>query len=116
MTERQFTLLRFIAEFQAERRFAPSLTEMMTALGVKSRGCVHDMIKRLMADGLVWKRSRVARGVELTEKGLAALGNTASLSRTDLTGLSNGDLAVLMMRAKIEFERRVDVIVAGAPR
>ncbi len=112
MTEKQALLLRFLADFQAKRGFTASFTDMMVAMGTKSRGCMHAMILRMVDEGLVFKRSNVARSVELTEKGLALIGRAGPAPKIDLKSLSDAELTVLLMEAKIEFGLRVDVMLA----
>jgi SOS-response transcriptional repressor LexA len=61
LTESQLKVFDFVAEFIRDRRRPPTLQEIATGLGHKSRSKVHETLVKLRAVGLVdWENNRKA--------------------------------------------------------
>ncbi|WAR45924.1 transcriptional repressor LexA [Methylomonas rapida] len=70
LTRKQREILDFLLQNQAAFVHPPSLQELCTALGLKSRGSLHFLMQGLVEAGLVEPFDRKHRGVRLTEKAL----------------------------------------------
>lgn len=75
ITERQRQVLRLIAEFIAEKGFAPTNRELAKRLGLgeSSVTAISDHLRHLQAGGFVTREMHVARTLRLTDAGRAAL-------------------------------------------
>lgn len=72
-TERQASVLRFIASFSAEHGYPPTLREIGDELGMLSTNGAATHIDRLVRKGMVTRKALVARGLVLTDAGRAFL-------------------------------------------
>ncbi len=66
VTPRQKELLDYLRAYIAEHGFAPSLDEIGRHLGLGSLATVHKHLERLEAKGLIRRRRRQSRALELT--------------------------------------------------
>lgn len=67
--------LDFVRDFIAEKGYSPSFTEIGGAIGLKSKGGVHSLIRQLKERGMVEYLPHRARSVRLTDavpKGVVA--------------------------------------------
>lgn len=68
LTPRQAMLLRYIRDYAADHNGAsPSFDEMAKAVGFKSKGHLHRLIKGLEARGRIRRLPRQARSIEIIE-------------------------------------------------
>jgi len=70
LTRKQREILDFLLQNQASFVHPPSLQELCTALGLKSRGSLHLLMQGLVEAGLVEPFDRKHRGIRLTDKAL----------------------------------------------
>lgn len=68
LTRKQSEILDFLLQNQETFVHPPSLQELCTALGLKSRGSLHLTMQGLVDAGLVEPFDRKHRGIRLTEK------------------------------------------------
>jgi len=67
-TPKQSRLLGFVRDYQtANNGVSPSFEEMQTALGLRSKGSLHTMIKRAALRNLVTYVPRCSRSLKLVE-------------------------------------------------
>lgn len=72
LTEKDRTILQFVADFTSKNGGPPSLKEIGDEIGMsKSNAFTH--IDHLIGRGLVFKRPKVARGIMITDAGRLAL-------------------------------------------
>lgn len=65
MTERQRKCFDFIADYIAARGIAPTYDEIGKAIGSRSRGGIHDLVHRLVDQGLLTKTKGGSRNLRL---------------------------------------------------
>lgn len=70
LTRKQRELVDFLLQNQQVFSHPPTLQELCTALGLKSRGSLHLMVQNLIEAGLIEPFDRKHRGIRLTEKAL----------------------------------------------
>ena len=68
LTRKQHQIIEFLLQNQSMFSHPPSLDQLCSALGLKSRGSLHRMIQELIAADLIEAMDRKHRGVRLTEK------------------------------------------------
>lgn len=68
LTRKQYEIIQFLIQNQSMFPHPPSLDQLCTALGLKSRGSLHRIIQDLIAVDLIEAMDRKHRGVRLTEK------------------------------------------------
>jgi SOS-response transcriptional repressor LexA len=74
LTPRQEQVLRFVGWSITERGYPPTLREICDGIGIRSTNGANDHVCRLVAKGMVKRRSAiVARGIVLTPLGRAFL-------------------------------------------
>lgn len=73
-TERQLRVLRLIFDSIRERGYAPTLRDIGAHMSIRSTNGVNDHIRALERKGLVERDDGTARGIRLTQQGLAVLG------------------------------------------
>lgn len=59
-----------------ERGYPPSVNEIRAAIGHQSKATTHDLLQRLVAQGLIEVDTGVARGIRVTATGMKALTET----------------------------------------
>lgn len=74
LTERQRQALVFIADSIKDRGYPPTLREIGRHLGIRSTNGVNDHLRALERKGHLSRDMMTARGLQLTEYGLTALG------------------------------------------
>lgn len=67
MTPRQKEILDVIREYQRERGYAPTLTELGERLGIAAKSAVHKHVQALAQEGRIRLTAQRARGIELVE-------------------------------------------------
>lgn len=67
MTPRQKEILDVIREYQRERGYAPTLTELGERLGIVAKSAVHKHVQALAQEGRIRLTAQRARGIELVE-------------------------------------------------
>ncbi len=72
LTRRQQEILDFLRSQRHRFQHPPTLEELATALGLRSRGSLHKHIQALVKAGLVAPMNHLRRGVRLVEKEQAA--------------------------------------------
>jgi repressor LexA len=70
LTRKQAEIFDFLIENRNHFILPPTLDELCTAMGLKSRGSLHKHIQGLINAGLVEASNRKQRGVRLTEQAL----------------------------------------------
>lgn len=68
LTPRQLELVRFIRVYRGERGTMPNYVEMMSAIGVKSRGGLARLMKGMEIRGAVKRNSRRSRDFQIIEE------------------------------------------------
>lgn len=68
LTVQQAKLLGFIRSMTTPDGAAPSISELGMAMGISSRGSIHDLLGRLKSRGLVNWTPGLARSVHLVEQ------------------------------------------------
>lgn len=74
MTNRQLDVLCALASGINVLGYAPTVRELCYRLDIASTNAMAQMLKRLERDGLVERVPKVARGLALTDKGKALIG------------------------------------------
>jgi len=67
LTRRQQEIYEYLAENLPRLPHPPTLDELCTALGLKSRGSLHKQVQALIEAGLVEPMNNLRRGIRLTE-------------------------------------------------
>ncbi len=67
LTRRQQDIYRYLQENLPKLSHPPTLDELCSALGLKSRGSLHKQIQALISEGLVEPMNNLRRGVRLCE-------------------------------------------------
>jgi len=67
MTPRQKEVLDLIRDWIEAKGISPSYGEIQTALELKSRGCVHALVTRLVEDGLLIRTPGKVRSLRLAK-------------------------------------------------
>ncbi len=67
LTPAQRKALEFIRRYRREQEGCPSLTEIATGIGIRSRGVAHRYVEALIAAGHLRRRPGRKRGLELTD-------------------------------------------------
>ena len=65
LTEKQYQLLSFLIEHQAEHDISPSFDEMREAVGLASKSGIHRLISGLEERGYIRKLANRARAIEI---------------------------------------------------
>ena len=82
MNERARDILAFIRRFQREKGFPPTIREIGTEFQIHSTNGVRYYLDMLEQDGRIARRSKISRGIELTESaastGIPILGRVAA--------------------------------------
>lgn len=73
LTPRQRAILVAIRDYREEHDQAPSMREIGRLAGILPTSVVEFHLNSLAARGLLRRRPRIARGLSLTDAGLAAL-------------------------------------------
>lgn len=73
LTKRQLEVLRFIADFSGRNSYAPSVRDIMGALGFSSCNAVADHLAPLERKGMIRRTRNIARGTVITPEGHAYL-------------------------------------------
>ena len=68
MTERQRLVLEFIKTYIEMKGFAPSLQDIATGLGMKSRSNIHRIVHDLRRNGLLTVRPHRVRTIRLEDR------------------------------------------------
>lgn len=68
MTERQRLVLEFIKTYIEMKGFAPSLQDIATGLGMKSRSNIHRVVHDLRRNGLLTIRPNRVRTIRLEDR------------------------------------------------
>lgn len=76
LTPRQLEFLRFLRQYAADHGYAPSIREIMAALGVNSTNAVIDHLDALERKGMITRGRKASRAIALTDpaRRLLALG------------------------------------------
>lgn len=74
-------LLEYLAQFQAERGYSPTLSELAIATGHRSKSTIHTLIRSLVEKGYVQKVEGNTRVLKIIEDKvrLASMGNQPSI-------------------------------------
>lgn len=67
LTRKQQEIFDFLLQHQDSFSHPPTLEELCTSMGLKSRGSLHSHIKALISEGLIEAPERKQRGIRLTE-------------------------------------------------
>ena len=86
LTRRQGRLLAFIRDFTQQRGYAPSVREMMPAVGVRSTSQIVTALEELEEDGFIRRLSNRWRALEVTRP-LATVSQLRSVYRTEGEGM-----------------------------
>ncbi len=82
--ERKLSILRYIYRYQQEHGTAPSVREIGDAIGLSSSSPSYRYLQQLEKEGLITRRPKVARSIQLTEAGRRLVeGATSSPSLLD---------------------------------
>ncbi len=73
LTEKQYQLLSFLVEHQAEHDISPSFDEMREAVGLASKSGIHRLISGLEERGFIRKLANRARAIEILRHPGAAI-------------------------------------------
>lgn len=73
LAPRQRVVLAFIRSSVAERGYPPSVREIAAHLGAKSENAANDHLRALERKGYITRAPVVARGIRVTDAGVAAL-------------------------------------------
>lgn len=65
MTESDKALLDFISQFIETNGYAPSYSEMMDGTVTKTKGTIHNQIKRLISTGRIAMAPGVSRSIRV---------------------------------------------------
>lgn len=95
MTPVQARLLTFIISYSDAEGASPSFTEMMAALGITSRGGMHEHMRQLVRDG--WIEYSGVRNISILKRPLWL----SPYGLPALEKLSDGELADLGVRITI---------------
>lgn len=76
LTKKQKEVFDFIAEYEREQGYAPSLNEIKDALGISAVSTIHEHISNLVAKGFLKRVKGAARSLELIK---AKLGSSLSI-------------------------------------
>ena len=68
MTERQRLVLEFIKTYMEMKGFPPSMQDVATGLGMKSRSNIHRVIHDLKRNGLLTLRPHKVRTLKLQDR------------------------------------------------
>lgn len=82
MTPRDLDCLRAIDQLVRAHPYRPTLREIADVLGVSSPNAIHVRVGRLVQLGLVSRRPRMHRAINVTEGGRAALSVEVDRVRT----------------------------------
>ncbi len=74
LTRRQQAIYNHLVKHQEQFDYPPSLTELCSALGLKSRGSLHKHIQALVEAGLVEPMGGQQRGIRLSKRGRSGTG------------------------------------------
>jgi len=77
-TDRQGVVLTFVAEYHHMQQCPPTMREIGEHLAIRSTNGVNDHVNALIRKGYLEKRSDVARGIKLTDKGREYLASKAT--------------------------------------
>lgn len=86
LTRKQQEIFDFILQNQDSFTAPPTLEELCAAIGLKSRGSLHNHIKALIDANLIAAPNRKQRGIRLTEHALDLVGNSQEQSRLPFVG------------------------------
>lgn len=101
MTEsKQLGILRFIYKKQSEKGYPPTVREIGEAVGLSSTSTVHGHIDRLEKKGYLHKDPTKPRAIEITERGLIALGVPSQSGRVPIAGLVTAGMPILAVEEK----------------
>lgn len=89
MTSYEAQALSFIQTFSAEHGYPPSLQEISHALGWKAKSGAHRVVDNLERDGLIRRKARRARGIEVVPQ------------RVDLSAIPMDDLLLEIGRRQL---------------
>jgi len=82
LTRKQHQIIEFLLQNQQMFPHPPSLDQLCSALGLKSRGSLHRIVQDLIEVGLIEAMDRKHRGVRLTEKAKQIKGSAITTSNT----------------------------------
>lgn len=71
MTQKRLKILQLIFAYWHHYQVGPTLEELATQMGIKSRSNIHFAVERMIAQGWLAKTVGEQRSVALTKKGLA---------------------------------------------
>jgi repressor LexA len=71
LSRRQQAILRFIEQFLDDNDYPPTIRDIQTELGISSTSVVDYNLKALEARGLIRRNSKISRGIELVNRGIA---------------------------------------------
>ena len=77
LTRRQQQIFEFLCENATDFAHPPTLDELATTLGLKSRGSLHKQIQALIDAGLVEPMNRTRRGIRLIARANTAMDTAA---------------------------------------
>lgn len=97
---RRLQILRFVREYAAGQGRSPSLEEIATACGLKSRSAAHKHVKALQASGELEVTTGQARSARPRQRPSAASGpaHLFEVSAQDVAALDDADLRELIAR------------------
>lgn len=107
VTSRQMEMLGFISGHQRRHGFPPSIRELASAMGHTSTNGINEMLESLRLKGCVTRSSLTSRGVLLTPKGRALLGEPSLQAAAEqalrvLMALSNKPLGEQLDRQRLD--------------
>ena len=103
LTRRQQQIFEFLCENADDFARPPTLDELATTLGLKSRGSLHKQIQALVDAGLIEPMNRTRRGIRLTAKA-----NATTNAATDAAG--NKAAGTLPLLGRIAAGRPIEAI------
>ena len=81
ITQSQHKTLSFIRQFIARHDYAPTLAEIVTGLGLRSKGSLHKHVQALADAGYLHIASGQHRGIQLTQQAEAQMHSLPLLGR-----------------------------------
>lgn len=69
LSDREYKILSFIADYKRDHPFSPNIREIGAAIGVTSTSLIGWYLDNLSKGGYITREPRIARTINLTEQG-----------------------------------------------
>ena len=89
LTKRRLQICQFIAQFVAEKGFAPTFREIGRGVGLSSTSVVYNQILALERIGALRRQHGYSRTIVLTPGFFTSLGQKAPHRKNDLLGVAS---------------------------